>query len=91
MKILIADDESNARYGMAKALKREGRQVFEAENGKTALELIYRELPHLVFLDIHMPELDGLELLAELQRNPTESNSEIIVVTANDSIANAIE
>ncbi|MDX1928497.1 MAG: sigma-54 dependent transcriptional regulator [Pirellulaceae bacterium] len=91
MKILIADDESNARYGMAKALKRDGRQIIEAENGKVALELIYREHPHLVFLDIHMPELDGMELLAELQRNPTDASMEIIVVTANDSIANAIE
>jgi DNA-binding NtrC family response regulator len=38
-----------------------------------------------------MPELDGMELLAELQRNPTDASMEIIVVTANDSIANAIE
>ena len=91
MKILIADDEANARYGMSKALTRDGRQVFEAENGKVALEIIYRELPHLVFLDIHMPELDGMELLAELQKNSANSSMEIIVVTANDSIANAIE
>jgi DNA-binding NtrC family response regulator len=91
MKILIADDEANARYGMTKALKRDGRQTFEAENGRVALELIYRERPHLVFLDIHMPEIDGLELLAELQRTPVESSMEIIVVTANDSISNAIE
>lgn len=91
MKILIADDESNARYGMAKALAREGREVIEAENGKVALERIYRELPNLVFLDIHMPELSGLELLAELQINPAIASMEIIVVTANDSIANAIE
>ncbi len=91
MKILIADDETNARYGMSKALKRDGRQIFEAENGKVALEIIYRELPHLVFLDIHMPEIDGLELLGELQRKPAESSAEIIVVTANDSIANAID
>ncbi len=34
MKILIADDESNARYGMSKALRKEGRQILEAENGK---------------------------------------------------------
>jgi DNA-binding NtrC family response regulator len=91
MKILIADDESNARYGMAKALKRDGRQVLEAENGQVALDIIYGELPQLVFLDIHMPKLDGMELLTELQRKPAGSNMEIIVVTANDSIANAIE
>lgn len=91
MKILIADDEANARYGMSRALKREGREIFEAENGLAALELIRREQPHLVFLDIHMPELDGLELLAELQREPLVQAIEIIVITANDSIANAIE
>ena len=93
MKILIADDEQNARYGMAKALAREGREIIEAGTGKAALERIYCDLPHLVFLDIHMPELDGIELLGELQRNPVamEMKMEIIVVTANDSIANAIE
>ena len=91
MKILIADDEQNARYGMSRALSREGRVILEAENGKAALELIRCEQPHLVFLDIHMPELDGLEVLAELQRAPLASAVEIIVITANDSIANAIE
>ncbi len=91
MKILIADDEQNARYGMAKALAREGREIIEAGTGKAALERIHCDLPHLVFLDIHMPELDGIELLGDLQRNPVSMAMEIIMVTANDSIANAIE
>lgn len=91
MKILIADDEQNARYGMAKALAREGREIIEAGTGKAALERIHCDLPNLVFLDIHMPEMDGIELLGELQRNPVAQDMEIIVITANDSIANAIE
>lgn len=91
MKILIADDEANARYGMSKALKKEGRQILEAADGKSALELICQEVPHLVFLDIHMPELDGIAVLTELQRRCLPSHPEIIVITANDTLANAIE
>ncbi len=94
MKILIADDEQNARYGMSKALLRDGREIIEAANGREALERIHCDLPHLVFLDIHMPEMSGMELLGELQRNPVANSAipmEIIVITANDSIANAIE
>ena len=91
MKILIADDETNARYGMSKALRKDGRRILEAENGRVALDIIQREAPHLVFLDIHMPELDGLAVLSELQASSTNTSVEIIVVTANDSIANAIE
>ncbi len=91
MKILIADDETNARYGMSKALRKEGRRILEADNGRTALEIIQRESPHLVFLDINMPQLDGLSLLSELQTTGPIASTEIIVVTANDSIANAIE
>lgn len=91
MRILIADDEPNARYGMSKGLKQDGRVISEAENGIQTIEKIKRESPHLVFLDINMPELDGLGVLAELQKDPNGYSCEIIVLTANDSVANAVE
>jgi DNA-binding NtrC family response regulator len=91
MKILIVDDEANARYGMAKAIKGDDRTIIEADNGRRALEIIDRESPNLVFLDLQMPELDGHGVLTELQRKSSGHEMEIIVVTANDSIANAID
>ncbi len=70
MKILIVDDEANARYGMAKAIRGGNRTILEADNGRTAIELIDRETPDLIFLDLQMPDLDGLGVLAELQTHP---------------------
>ncbi len=91
MKILIVDDEDAARYAMAKALRAEGREILEASNGEVALQSIREQQPNLVFLDLNMPVRDGLSVLSELQVDATLAPLEIIVVTANDSVAQAIE
>lgn len=65
--ILIADDEKGARFGMKKALERDGYSLFEAINGEEALEFIKGRLPDLVFLDINMPEMNGLEVLEKIR------------------------
>ena len=91
MKILIVDDEDAARYAMAKALRAEGREILEASNGEVALQSIREQQPDLVFLDLNMPVRDGLSVLSELQGDATVAQLEIIVVTANESVAQAIE
>jgi DNA-binding NtrC family response regulator len=91
MKILIVDDEPIARYAMAKALRGAGREVLEAENGTQAVSCIRQHLPTLVFLDLNMPIMDGLSVLKELQQSTLAMKPEIIVVTAQDTIEQAIE
>ena len=91
MKILIVDDEDAARYAMAKALRAEGREILEASNGEVALQSIREQQPDLVFLDLNMPIRDGLSVLSELQGDAAVAQLEIIVVTANESVAQAIE
>lgn len=91
MKILIADDEAAARYGMSRALAADGRELIEAEDGSEALSKICELLPDLVFLDLNMPVRDGLWVLDELRRNPLLERPEIIIVTANDSVEQAVE
>ena len=89
---LIADDEAAARHGVKKALGRLDCRLLEAADGQAALELIQREQPDLVLLDIHMPGRDGLSVLRELQNQPNrEIICEIIMVTADDSLDTAIE
>lgn len=88
-RILIADDEPAARFGMAKALAQIECKLFEAADGRAALDLIRRESPDLVYLDLNMPGFDGLAVLRELA-NETR-RSEIIVVTANDGVASAVQ
>ncbi|MBI4582689.1 MAG: sigma-54-dependent Fis family transcriptional regulator [Planctomycetes bacterium] len=89
LRILIADDEPAARYGMAKALAGRGYEILEAADGQAALEAIRGQLPDLVFLDLAMPERDGLSILREL--SALEHAAEIIVVTASDRVETAVE
>lgn len=91
MKILIADDEDAARYGMSRALTAPNRCILEACNGQLALDAIDSEAPDLVFLDLNMPVLDGMQVLRQLQANPATVKPEIIVVTANDTVGQAVE
>ncbi len=91
MKILLADDEAAARYGMSRALQGAGREILEASDGNEALATIREKAPDLVFLDLNMPKCDGLAVLANLQENPVAPMPEIIVVTANDSISLAVD
>ena len=91
MKILIADDEDAARYGMSRALTADSRCILEACNGQLALDAIYNEAPDLVFLDLNMPVLDGMQVLRQLQGCPSVVKPEIIVVTANDTVSHAVD
>ena len=91
MKILIVDDEQPARYGMAKALRAEGRTILEADEGRAGLSKIRNHAPDLVFLDLNMPEYDGMFVLKELQKDAANDTPEIIIVTANDGVTFAVD
>lgn len=91
MKVLVVDDEQAARYAMAKALRAEGRTIFEAADGNSAFDLIGQHAPDLVFLDLNMPESDGMDLLRRLCETNQPIDSEIIVVTANSDVHMAVD
>ncbi len=79
-KILVVDDAAFMRLRAAKLLVEAGHQVLEAENGRLAVEVYVRERPDCVLMDITMPEMDGLEALAEIrQRDP---HARIAMLTA---------
>lgn len=77
-KILLADDEPDVLEFLSYNLKKEGYQILRARNGREALEIAGKELPHLVILDVMMPEMDGMETCREI-RNIPEMNSTIVV------------
>ena len=84
-KAIIAEDEENLRTGLRLLLRKlwpELQICGEAETGKEALDIIEREQPDFVFLDIKMPELTGLEVAKEIyERN------KVVFVTAYDEYA----
>ena len=67
MKILIADDDADARIYLETVLETQGHEVFVADDGINALVLVRQELPDLVISDGLMPRMDGFELLENFQ------------------------
>jgi len=81
-KILLVDDEKDILEFLSYNLKKEGYQVFTTRNGANAIKTAVAETPHLIILDMMMPELDGIETCAELKKIPELSNTIIIFLTA---------
>jgi PAS domain S-box-containing protein len=91
IKILTIDDEVCIRQSIRTFLEDYGFVVLEAENGKTGLDLFYKELPDLVLLDLRMPEMGGLEVLETLNGNFPEIPVVVASGTGNiDSLVQAL-
>ncbi len=78
--ILICDDEADIRSALCIYLASEEYKIFEAENGKQALEIIESENIHLLLMDIMMPVMDGIRALAKLRE--ADNNIPVILLTA---------
>jgi CheY-like chemotaxis protein len=65
-KILIVDDEENIRYLYEQELLDEGYETVLAKDGKECLEMVLKEIPDLIILDIRMPRMDGLEAIGKI-------------------------
>lgn len=85
-KILVADDDEQIRFAFRKVLQDEGYTVIEAKNGKEAIEKFESEQPAIVFLDIAMPQMSGIEILKQIKLK--KSMSKVIIITAYSSIQN---
>lgn len=69
--ILVVDDHESVRYARCRVLRRAGYEVLEASTGRAALELAALRRPHLVILDVHLPDISGLEVCRTLKNDPT--------------------
>ena len=68
IRILIADDERSIRWVLKESLTAAGHEVVEAENGSKALEILRAGRVDLAFLDIRMPEINGLDVVTTPRR-----------------------
>ncbi|UYL07425.1 response regulator [Bdellovibrio sp. SKB1291214] len=82
-KILVVDDTDGNRYALARNLKTEGYSVVEAVSGYEALRLIESEMPDLVTLDIHLPDINGFEVCRRIKLNPMTSHIPVLQVSAS--------
>ena len=85
--VLVVDDENQVRDVVCRYLEREGFRTLEASEGETARELILREQPDLVVLDLMLPGVDGLELCRLIRER---SSMPVIMLTARGDEADRI-
>ena len=81
-KILLVDDEQDILEFLSYNLKKEGFKVYTAENGKDAIDVAKKKLPHLILLDVMMPVMDGMETCEELKKIPKLQGTVIAFLTA---------
>ena len=89
MKILIIDDERAIRRALREILEFEECTVAEAENGKDGLEAIKSQQPDLVFCDIKMPQMDGMDVLQEMQKAGLDAP--MVMISGHGTVETAVQ
>ena len=82
IKILLVDDEPDILEIVGYNLEQAGYQVFKAENGKDAVKQAQKVKPHLIIMDVMMPEMDGMEACERIRENPELKDTIITFLTA---------
>lgn len=93
-KILIVEDDPILRDAVTIALQAEGFEVLAAEDGEMGLRMALEEKPNLVLLDMMLPKMEGITVLAKLREDEDGKKIPVIVLTALDDmskIADVIE
>ncbi len=88
-RILVVDDEQGVREALRQVLEFEGHQVRGASSGGEAITVYPEFRPHLVFLDVKMAGLDGLETLARLRR--LDDRAQVVMISGHGTVATAVE
>jgi two-component system alkaline phosphatase synthesis response regulator PhoP len=80
--ILLVDDEKDILEFLSYNLRNEGFNIYTASNGKEAVKTAGEIRPHLVLMDVMMPEMDGIEACAEIRANPELEHTLVAFLTA---------
>jgi DNA-binding response OmpR family regulator len=80
--VLIADDEPNIVISLEFLLEQAGYRVLVAHDGQEALEVIQRQPPDLVLLDVMLPRLSGFDVCQKIRENPQWQHMRIVMLTA---------
>ena len=98
-KLLIIDDERGIRNTLREILADEGHEVDVAENGKQGLEMAQAKAYDLIFSDIKMPEMDGMEVLKALKNGENDENGDatlngetpVVMITGHGDVETAVQ
>ncbi|MFN5784627.1 MAG: response regulator transcription factor [Flavobacteriia bacterium] len=84
LKVLIVDDEEDIRELLRYNLKKEGYEVFDAENGEVGIQMMREHKPDLVLLDVMMPGMDGVEVCEAIRTSPGFEHTLVCFLTARN-------
>lgn len=88
-RILVVDDEEPIRKTMRMTLEYEGFEVTEAPSGVEAIQAVEQDPPDLIFLDIKMPGIDGLEVLEQLKEK--SPSIQVIIISGHGNVETAVQ
>lgn len=83
-KILIVDDEPNIVMSLEYTFKKKGFQVFIARDGSEALEILEKNIPDIIVLDVMMPKVDGYQTIKWIKENEKLADTKIIFLSAKN-------
>jgi DNA-binding NtrC family response regulator len=86
--VLIVDDQEDLRYSLAKVVQKQGYRVTTAASGKHAIEVLQSTVMDLVFLDIGLPDVNGIQLIPTIQE--TNNEVEIVILTGLNDAKTAV-
>lgn len=90
-RLLVVDDSKMMRMGISRSLRQLGiEHIEEASNGRQALQRLQDESFDLMLLDVEMPEMNGLEVLAQMQRSPVLQGFPVIVISGGQEIDDVV-
>lgn len=80
-KVFIVEDDKFLSLVLKGRLEREGITVYQAFDGKEALELLKKDIPDLILLDLIMPNMSGFEFLENLRQDPQYASIPVVVIS----------
>lgn len=90
-RVLVVEDHRPIATLLTRLAERCGALVSQADNGRSALEMMREQRPDLVLLDLTMPVMTGQELLAVMETDPNLRDIPVIVITTSENVDEALE
>jgi DNA-binding response OmpR family regulator len=82
VKVLIVEDSADTSSLLMRVMEKAGYEVLLADEGKSAVKIALLERPHIVLLDIAIPQLDGIEVCRAIRSHPATSHTKVVIVSA---------
>ena len=87
LKALVVEDEEDIKQLLLEELEDKGYEVLLADDGEAALQRLSQEIPDIMFVDVYMPVMDGLELIARIKGDPATARIPVVMVTVMNALA----